>query len=195
MGILDRLFGQQQPSAPGDAQRAPQELSDEQALQRYRYLVRTAPPEAIEEAHREAFARLTPEQRAQVLQELNAAAPAQERISDPSRIDPQTLARMATRAELRQPGFLERRLGGTGPGGPGLGGMFASSLLGSVVGSVIGSAIAHQFLGGPEHLAADTPGDHVATDEGVADDDVDTADADASAYDDVGGDIGGDDFS
>jgi len=76
MGILDRLFGQQPASPPGDAQRAPQEISDEQALQRYRYLVRTAPPEAIEEAHREAFARLTPEQRAQVLQELNAAAPA-----------------------------------------------------------------------------------------------------------------------
>src|SRR6267143_6520108 len=104
MGILDRVFGQQQPSPPGDAQRAPQELSDEQALQRYRYLVRTAPPEAIEEAHREAFARLTPEQRAQLLRELNAAAPANERISDPSRDDPQTLARMATRAELRQPG-------------------------------------------------------------------------------------------
>jgi hypothetical protein len=189
MGILDRVFGQQQPSPPGDAQRAPQEFSDEQ---RYRYLVRTAPPEAIEEAHREAFARLTPEQRAQVLQELNAAAPTRERISDPSGADPQTLARMATRAELRQPGFLEQRLGGTGAGGPGLGGMFASSLLGSVVGSVIGSAIAHQFLGGPEHLPAD---DHLATNEGVEEDDVDTADADASDSDDVGGDIGGDDFS
>jgi hypothetical protein len=141
------------------------------------------------------MARPTPEQRAQVLQELNAAAPAQERISDPSRIDPQTLARMATRAELRQPGFLERRLGGTGLGGPGLGGMFASSLLGSVVGSVFGSAIAHQFLGAPEHLPADTPGDHVAINEGAADDDMDTADADASDYDDVGGDIGGDGFS
>jgi len=195
MGILDRIFGQQQPPPPGDAQPAPQELSDEQALQRYRYLVRTAPPEAIEEAHREAFARLTPEQRAQLLRELNAAAPANERISDPSRNDPQTLARMATRAELRQPGFLEQRLGGTALGSPGLGGMFASSLLGSVVGSVIGSAIAHQFLGGSGHLPAETPGDQSASNEVAADDDMDTADADASDYDDVGGDIGGDDFS
>jgi len=196
MGILDRLFGQQQPSPSGDAQRAPQELSDEQALQRYRYLVRTAPPEAIEEAHREGFARLTPEQRARLLEELNAAAPPPERISDPSRDDPQTLARMATRAELRQPGFLERRLGSTGVGGPGLGGMFASSLLGSVVGSVIGSAIAHQFLGEPGHMPADTPGDHVSTDEVAADDDLDADDADASDYgDDVGGDFGGDDLA
>src|SRR6267143_1457751 len=190
MGILDRSFGQQQPPPPGDAQPAPQELLDEQALQRYRYLVRTAPPQAIEEAHREAFDGLRRRGSNEV-----AAAPANERISDPSRNDPQTLARMATRAELRQPGFLEQRLGGTALGSPGLGGMFASSLLGSVVGSVIGSAIAHQFLGGSGHLPAETPGDQSASNEVAADDDMDTADADASDYDDVGGDIGGDDFS
>jgi uncharacterized protein YcfJ len=72
--------------------------------------------------------------------------------------------------------------------------MFASSLLGSVVGSVIGSAIAHQFLGGSGHLPAEMPGDQSASNEVAADDDMDTADADASDYD-VGGDIGGDDFS
>src|SRR5882762_3151257 len=188
MGILDRIFGQQQPPPPGDAQPAPQELSDEQALQRYRYLVRTAPPEAIEEAHREAFARLKPEQHAQLLRELNAAAPANERISDPSRNDPQTLARMATRAELRQPGFLEQRLGGTALGSPGLGGMFASSLLGSVVGSVIGSAIAHQFLGGfHDHGVA---GDEAASD-ASAGDDADVAEADSGdSGDDLGGGLG-----
>jgi len=49
--------------------------------------------------------------------------------------------------------------------------------------------------GGPEHLPADTPADHVDTHEGAADDDVDTADADASDYDDMGGDVGGDDFA
>jgi hypothetical protein len=171
-----------------DVQRAPETSPDEQALQRYRYLVRTAPPEAIEQAHREAFEKLTPEQRQQLLRELNAAAPANERIADPSRADPQALARMATRAELRQPGAIERTLGG-----PGLGGMFATSLIGSVVGSVIGSAIAHQMLGG----FSDAPGAGGETAPDTADDGEDDAgdagDADSGGFgDDVGG--FGDDF-
>jgi len=186
MGILDRLFGQQGPSESRDAQRTSAASPDEQALERYRYLVRTAPPEAIEAAHREAFERLTPEQRQQVLQELSAAAPPNERIADPSRADPQTLARMATRAELRQPGTLERTLGG----GPGLGGMFASSLLGSVVGSVIGSTIAHQLLGGFQHDAG--MGNDASSDE-VASDDADAADPDSGGSgDDLGGGLGDD---
>src|SRR5919201_321881 len=120
MGIFDRMSGRE-PSAESSP--------DDQALQRYRYLMRTAPPEAIEETHREAFARLTPEQRAQVLRELNAAAPPSERIKEGEGADPQALARMATRAEMREPGALERTLAR----GPGLGGMFASSLFGSIV--------------------------------------------------------------
>lgn len=194
MGILDRFRGQ---GTSGSDARATSP-SDEQALQRYRYLVRTAPPEAIEEAHREAFARLTPEQRAQVLRELSAAAPPNERIDDPNHADPQTLARMATRAELRQPGTMERTLGGGGAG-PGLGGMFASSLMGSIAGSVIGSAIAHQFLGGFPHSPENVSGDEVASSESATDDsdtgadDSDTAmdDSDTAGFgDDAGGDLG-----
>jgi len=185
MGILDRLLGRDRPSASRDVQRAPEASPDEQALQRYRYLVRTAPPEAIEEAHREAFERLTPEQRQQALRELNAAAPENERIADPARADPRTLARMATRAELRQPGTIERTLGG-----PGLGGMFASSPMGSVVGSVIGSAIAHQFLGGFSHEPA--TGEEPASD-AAAGDDADVAEADSGdSGDDLGGGLGDD---
>jgi hypothetical protein len=188
MGILDRLFGQERPSSPKDVQRTPEASPDEQALERYRYLVRTAPPEAIEEAHREAFERLTPEQRQQVLRELNAVAPANERVSDDARADPRTLARMATRTELRQPGLLERSLQG-----PGLGGMFASSLMGSIVGSVLGSAIAHQMFGGFSHEAVardDETSEAVASDEGEGGD----GDADAEGLDDVGDDLGGSDI-
>jgi len=43
-----------------------------------------------------------------VLRELNAVTPPNERVTDESRADPRTLARMATRSELRQPGVLER---------------------------------------------------------------------------------------
>jgi hypothetical protein len=37
-------------------------MGDKQALERYRYMLRTAPPDAIERAHEEAFAELTPDQ-------------------------------------------------------------------------------------------------------------------------------------
>ena len=133
MGLLDRLFGRNRRDdgrAPGArhggyagpatrAARAPREqLPDEQAVARYRYLLRTAPPEQIEQAHAEAFAQLTPDQRQQVLAQLAAAVPAGER---PRTDDPETLARVATRAEMRQPGTLERALGGYGPGYGGYG--------------------------------------------------------------------------
>src|SRR3954467_7452699 len=120
MGLLDRLFGRgrrddrqqyQQQYAPPSRYDRPgsraEQLPDEQAIARYRYLLRTAPPEQIEQAHAEAFAQLTVDQRQQVLAQLAAAVPAGER---PRTDDPETLARVATRAEIRQPGFLERTL-------------------------------------------------------------------------------------
>ena len=61
MGFLDRLFGTDGAAAP--AARRGQPTDDERAIERYRYLLRTAPPETIEEVHREAFAKLTEEQR------------------------------------------------------------------------------------------------------------------------------------
>src|SRR3954449_11231324 len=120
MGLLDRLFGRRHSSDPGDRRgyrpqphHAPAppssggRLPDDQAIARYRYLLRTAPPDQIEAAHAEAFSQLTPDQRQQVLTQLAAGVPAGQR---PRSDDPQTLARVATRAEIRQPGFLERTL-------------------------------------------------------------------------------------
>jgi hypothetical protein len=57
----------------------PAQSADEQAIARYRYMLRTAPPETIEQAHAEAFAQLTPEQRRLVLQRLTETMPASER--------------------------------------------------------------------------------------------------------------------
>src|SRR5215210_4478439 len=131
MGFLERLFGYKE--EPRDKQKAPpygtsdQEQrppnADEQALQRYRYMLNTAPPETIEQAHEEAFAKLTPAQRAQVLRELAAQTPEEERSAlAGGRDDPKSLARLATRAEMRRPGTLERTFGNTGRGA-GMGGM------------------------------------------------------------------------
>src|SRR5258705_13693180 len=101
------LFGRSAQGEPAQAQSA-----DEQAIARYRYMLKTAPPETIEQAHAEAFAQLTPEQRRLLLQKLAESMPASERaLAEQSGADPQALARMATRAEIRQPGVMERMFG------------------------------------------------------------------------------------
>ncbi len=186
MGFLDHLFREKSNAArtqPGMVPGA--QPADEQALARYRYLLRTAPPDAVERAHAEAFAQLTPEQRAQVLKELSQELPPGERATAPIHADPQTLARMATRAELRQPGTLERALGGRSTG---MGGMFAGTLLSSLAGTFIGTAIAHQFLGSfqgsPEATSADADSAHAEASHDGADSDMD------DGGDDLGGDFG-----
>ena len=152
MGIWDR-FGR-----GGEQSPAVQPLTDEQAIARYRYMLRTAPPEAIEQAHAEAFAALTPEQRRMVLEELKREMPEIERTAAARAGDnPGALAQLATRAEIRQPGAMERIFGGLGavPGGsslgggfgaPGFGSMLAGSFLASMAGTVLGSMVAQHFF-------------------------------------------------
>ncbi len=210
MGLLDRLLGRPDrrdrtggggdeayapppppgPHASGDRGAA---TEDERALERYRYLLRTAPPEQVEQAHAEAFAKLTPEQRRQVLTELGSQVPASERARSD---DPASLARMASRAELRQPGTLERSFsrgpygggtGGMGVGGMGMGGMLAGSLMASVAGAFVGTAIADAMFD-----ASDGAGDYGGEDElasgGYGGDDP-------TGGGDDGGDFGGGDFT
>ena len=150
MGFLDRLLGREEPQqnasrqsvpqspqqhdprygAPA-AQGAPQRTDDDIAVERYRYLLRTAPPETIEQVHEEAFMKLTPEQRKILFTQLSQeAAPGDAPRGD----DPHSLAQSATRSEIRKPGTMERAFGGGGgqgaggQGGMGFGGRVASSL-------------------------------------------------------------------
>lgn len=195
MGFLDRLFGYE--TDDRQSNRTPARNEDEIALERYRYLLRTAPPEQIEQVHAEAFARLTPQQRELLFEELKQSAPAGEA---PRGSDAASLASSATRSELRQPGTLERTLGsrafGGGAGGPSFGSMFASSLLGSVAGYVIGSAIMTAFLPDPGFGGYDAGGDGYGGDgsggdgSGADGSGADASGADASA--DGGWDGGGD---
>jgi hypothetical protein len=119
MGFLDRLLGREgrDPARGDESERSQRDAAasaeDERALERYRYLVRTAPPERIEEAHEEAFAKLTPEQRRLALEQLSRQVPDEAPRGD----DPRSLARLATRAEMRQPGTVERAFGGGDFGG------------------------------------------------------------------------------
>ncbi|HWM32870.1 MAG TPA: hypothetical protein VNR36_01390 [Pseudolysinimonas sp.] len=153
MGFLDRLFGADEAPAPAPQQRQAT-TDDARAIERYRYLLRTAPPETIEAVHREAFAKLTEEQRAIVYEELSKGAGTGER---PLSSEPATLARAATRAEMRKPGTLESSFSNPAYRGPGFGSMIASSLIGTVAGYVIGSALVSAFL--PWDGAADAAAD------------------------------------
>jgi hypothetical protein len=178
------LFGRREQPDPAASQE-----TDEQALARYRYMLATAPPEDVERAHEEAFARLTPEQRRQALQALAQHVPEGEIRGD----DPASLARAATRAEIRQPGTIERAWG-SGGAGFGLGSWFLTTL----AASFIGTAIAQSFFDNdPGTDAGDQPTDAGTdgTERG------DTADAGSGDQGDLGGgddfgggDIGGGDF-
>lgn len=182
MGLLGRLRSYLHDDAPsrsasGYSAPATVRSEDEIAVDRYRYLLRTAPPDAVEEVHAEAFATLTPQQRRLVFEELSRNAAAADR---PASDDPRTLARSATRSELRQPGFLERTFGSGSAGsrGAGLGTMLGGSLLGTVAGVVIGSAIADMVLPGIGDIASDVSGgvDDLASDFG-------------DGFSDIGGDF------
>jgi hypothetical protein len=185
MGFLDRLFGtdpdEEYRRTTADVRRASGARSeDEIAVERYRYLLRTAPPEAIEKVHEEAFTNLSQDQRTMVYTQLKAEAPAGEA---PVADDPHSLAVSATRSEMRQPGTMERAFGNA-PGAPGFGSMFASSLMGSIAGYVIASTLMSAFLPVGGDMAGDTGG---GTD---GDPGSDFGSGDSVAADGAGGDFG-----
>jgi hypothetical protein len=148
---------------------------DDRAVERYRYLLRTAPPETIEQVHAEAFAKLSDEQRQRVLAELSGSLPPQER---PASADPAAMARAATRAEYQQPGMMERTLGSRQ--GPGLGTAIGGSLLGTVAGYVVGSALVSSFIGPSVAEGGDPGGDGGEADGG------DPGGADGGGFGDAG---------
>jgi hypothetical protein len=141
--ILTRLFGASCQPDPGTASVSGERLPSE--LNGYRYLLRTAPPRAIERAHTEAFVQLTPEQRRQLVRQLGQQLPDPERPLEPD-LDSRALARLATRAELCHPGLLERALGAdTGcPVAP-------DSLFCAIACAFTATPIAQQYLGGIDH--------------------------------------------
>ncbi len=189
MGFFNKLFG----VGESESRPSPRDVAagmggsavpdnDAQAIERYRYMLRTAPPEALEQAHAEAFSKLSLEQRRQVLAQLTEEAPVGERAAAAATSvdDPQALARVATRAEVRNPGTLERTLGAGG--GMGMG----TSLLSSFAMGFAGSMVAQSLFS-----AMGGFGDQ-AVDAGTATDGEETAEADEGYGDDGGFDDGGD---
>ncbi len=200
MDMLRRLFGADESRPqPGRAMPRSRQMSpDEQAVDRYRYLLRTAPPETIEEAHAEAFSKLTPDQRRMVLEELNSTMTPAERSAGVSYDeDPRSLARLATRAEMRQPGTLERTWSGMPPGsgigGVGMGGFMMGNFMSTIAGVMVGSMIADAFLGNSGYDQAAAADAGAADGSGAEGSDFggDAGAGDGGAFGDFGGDFGG----
>jgi hypothetical protein len=95
--------------------------SDREVMDRYRQVAPHLREQDYEEAAREAFARMTPEQRRQFADYLRQQA-RQQRVEMPDLdddfdrrgMDPGELARATTRINQRQPNMLEQLLGGGG---------------------------------------------------------------------------------
>lgn len=130
------------PPAPGAAGAVSD--ADRAAIARYDYLLETADPRRVEQIHREAFARLTPAQRAQVQERMNTELAPGER---PASSSPDDLARAAGRSEAASPGRMRgilSRVRGFGAAGA-LGGA-AVGALGIVAVGAVGSAVAAPLL-------------------------------------------------
>ncbi|MFJ7289130.1 cation-transporting ATPase [Curtobacterium sp. NPDC098951] len=152
-----------QPAQPQRGQVDP----DQVAIAKYDYLLRTAPPEQLEQVHHDAFARLTPGQRQQIRDRLNSELPPHEHLRDDSAGG---MARAMTRGEVARPGLVRRVLGGAGSAGRGRGGAFAGGaavgagamalggLGAAVAGGAVLSAAAGPVLAEAANLGVDFEG-------------------------------------
>ena len=127
-------------------------ISDREAVDRYQQVAPQLPPDLYEESAQEAFARMSPQERAQFVQYLRQRAQQQnmnfpdlnqDGIDDRVQQDPRELARMTTRMGQQQPGGLGALLGGGGSGGGGGGGM----------GDLLGNPLAKAALAGVAAIA------------------------------------------
>ncbi|MFE5407496.1 cation-transporting ATPase [Microbacterium sp. NPDC056569] len=134
-------------SAPGATTAsgsAPATAADRAAIARYEYLLQTSDPHQVEAIHREAFARLTPEQRAQVQAGMRSELRPGEQ---PRSAEAPDLARAAARTEAMRPGAMAgllARVGRRGRGASAGGGMARNAALvgvGGMLGAVAGAAV------------------------------------------------------
>nr|WP_154922197.1 cation-transporting ATPase [Microbacterium testaceum] len=142
------------PASSGSSARLSSE--DRAAIARYDYLLRTADPDRVEQMHREAFARLTPAQRAHVRERMDADLAPHERPRSDSADD---LARTAARAEAARPGRMSTLLARAGRGGLiGAGVVGAGGLLAAVAGGAVVSAVAGPLLAQAGQMGVDFAG-------------------------------------
>ena len=129
-------------------QQGPQRISEQEAADRYRQVASQLPPEDYLQAAKEAFARMSPEERVQFGRYLGQEAQRQghdfidlnqDGIDDRLQ-DPDYLAKTTSRAHQEQPGLVGQLFGGSGSGGGHAGG--------STGGGMLSSPLAKGVLGG-----------------------------------------------
>ena len=137
----DDFVGRYEQGAPYDG------ISDREALDRYQQVGPQLPSDVYEESAQEAFARMSPQERAQFVQYLRQRARQQnfdfpdlnqDGIDDRAQRDPRELARMTTRMRQQQPGGLGALLGG---GGGGMGDMLGNPLAKAALAGVAAIAV------------------------------------------------------
>lgn len=133
-------------------------ITDDEAYGHYQQLSGQIPQDVYEESARDAFDRLSPQQRAEFGQHLRQRA--QQGGVDPSMLqdldgdgyaDSAMLARTTSRLDQQQPGLLGQLLGmggGAMGGGGGLGGMLGGGQSGGGLGSMLGGIGGGQSAGG-----------------------------------------------
>jgi hypothetical protein len=97
--------------AQGSAQGTPAPADEDPVVRQYRYLLRTAPGDALEHVHREALAELSPDDRFAVLRTVQDQLVAGLRLEAD---DVPALSRLVVLGERRSPGALLRHCP-TGP--------------------------------------------------------------------------------
>ena len=155
---LARMTGKATPEGGSPKSADPPDASGDEAweLARYKFLLRVAQPEVVEQVHREAFAALVLEQRDRLFLRLRHDLSEAQR---PESSDPAELARAAVAAHQGDHGYLVRLLRRPGQGvseghtvpvqSDGTGGLlFAGSLLGPVAATAVRSANASDSLVG-----------------------------------------------
>src|SRR5215203_2306294 len=127
-------------------QQGPQRISEQEATDRYRQVASQLPPDDYLQAAKEAFARMSLEERVQFGRYLGQEAQRQghdfvdlnqDGIDDRLQ-DPDYLARTTTQAHQKEPGLLGQLIGGSGghsSGGTG-GGMLSRPMAKGVLGGI-----------------------------------------------------------
>jgi hypothetical protein len=143
---IEDFVSRYQQGAPADG------IADQEALDHHQRLAGAASPQQYEQAAREAFARMGPEERAQLSQQFQGAAQAcgldVEGLLGGAlgqMAEPDALARQAGQFQRQRPGLLGELLGSGTPGG-------GSTIAGSVVRAALGgiaASLARQHL--PDH--------------------------------------------
>jgi hypothetical protein len=124
-----------------------QGYSDDEAFQNYQNVAQHADPDTMQRAAEQAFARMDPSQRAQLMQLLQQQGGGQAtgQFSD----DPRQMAGMVSQIQRENPGGLASLLGGggSGSGGGGIGDALGG-LLGGGGGGFPGGTLGKVALGG-----------------------------------------------